>query len=171
MTDGEKYAMIAACSREYCKIPHDVSKVEVVQTANKDYPEVVEIHWKSGGKSAIGNREVVELAKPLIGDLEALRGLLLERAESDLKALRPAAKAEAERTRPWTYILGVLDDNGNRVEKYSWTEDNSWELFGNSDAELLRSRIERCREYRSSSTSRWHVYRRMRGDTKLQEVF
>ena len=130
----------------------------------------VEITWKSGGKSGIGNKEAIEVAKPLLNDFAALRTALLQLADKHKAALRPAAKLEAEKERPWTYILGVMR-NGARVSRYSWYEDNSWELFGMTDEELLNDRIKTCRDFRSQSTSEWHVYKRMRGDTKLVEVF
>lgn len=172
MTDAEKYMMLVECAWEYDnKMPHDVEKVESVKTSDANYPEVVEIRWKSGGKSAIGNREIVELAKPILGDLSKLRELLIQKCREQMEALKPAAKAEAEKTRPWTYVLGVLNSEGNRDGYYSWFESNSWELYGETDAELLQDRIEQCKRFRLESTSRWHVYKRMRGDTKLVEVF
>ena len=65
MTAGQKYRMIIKAADEYrYKMPHDVAKVELVKTCREDYPEIVEITWKSGGKSGIGNKEAVEVAKP-----------------------------------------------------------------------------------------------------------
>lgn len=171
MTDGEKYINLCKCKNDYYKVPHSVEKVEIVKTGREDYPEILEIHWKSGGKSGIGNKSAIEAARPFLGDLMKMRQALLDEIDGQMKAIQDAAAAEAEKTRPWTYVLGVLDDSGNRVEKYSWYEDNSWELYGNTDDELLRRRIESCNEFRSQSTSRWHVYKRMRGDTKLTMVY
>lgn len=171
MTTGQKYRMILKSANEYrYKMPHDVDKVELVKTGKEDYPEIVEISWKSGGKSGIGNKEAIEVAKPLLNDFEALRTALIELANKQMKALEPEAKMEAEKERPWTYILGVMRD-GVRVQRYSWFEDNSWELFGNTDEELLNRRISNCRDFRSESTRDWHVYKRMRGSTELKEIF
>lgn len=171
MTDGQKYRMIVKSANEYrYKMPHDVAKVELVKTGREDYPEIVEITWKSGGKSGIGNKEAVEVAKPLLNDFSALRMALIELANKQLEALRPVAQLEAEKDRPWTYILGVMR-NGARVRRYSWYEDNSWELFGMTDEELLNNRIKTCRDFRSESTSEWHVYKRMRGSTELKEIY
>ena len=172
MTDGEKYIAILNCKFEYQqKMPHDVKSIELAKTGRDDYPEVIEIRWKSGGVSAIGNKRIVDLVKPHVGDVKTFCDLAKKLVDEDCEALEPAAKDEAYRTRPWTYILGVLDENGKRVERYSWYEDNSWELYGETDAELLRSRIESCRRFRAESTSRWHVYKRRRGSDKLEEVF
>lgn len=171
MTDGQKYIMIVKSSHEYrYKMPHDVEKVELVKTGREDYPEIVEISWKSGGKSGIGNKEAIEVAKPLLDDFEALRTALIELAEKQKEALRPAAQLEAEKERPWTYVLGVMR-NGARVSRYSWSEDNSWELFGMTDEELLNDFKRRCRDFRSESTRDWHVYKRMRGSTELKEIY
>lgn len=171
MTDGQKYRMIRKSADEYrYKMPHDVAKVELVKTGREDYPEIVEITWESGGKSGIGNKEAIEVAKPLLNDFAALRTALLKLADKQLEALRPAAQLEAEKDRPWSYILGIMR-NGARVSRYTWYEDNSWELFGMTDEELLNSRIETCRNFRSRSTSEWHVYKRMRGSSELQEIY
>jgi len=172
MTNLERYIALAECEWEYSrKMPGDVDRVGLVKTGSEDYPEVIEIHWKSGGKSGIGNPRIVEAVKPYMGDIGKFCELVKKLINEDIAKLRPAAQAEAERTRPWTYILGVLDDSGHRVGRYSWYEDNSWELFGMSDQKLLQDRIESCRRFRSESTSRWHVYKRMRGDTSLVLVF
>lgn len=172
MTDAEKYIALVKCDHEYRdKMPHNVKSIELINTGRSDYPELIEIHWKSGDKSAIGNPKAVEALKPFIGDVNTFRGNALKLIREEREALRPAAQADAEKNRPWTYILGVMDENGNRVKRYSWTEDNSWELYGMPDSEILQDRIDRCRQYRSESTSRWHVYKRMRGSLKLVEVF
>lgn len=172
MTDAEKYIALVKCDHEYrFKMPHNVKSIELINTGRSDYPELIEIHWKSGDKSAIGNPKAVEALKPFIGAVKTFRDNALKLINEDKEALRPAAKADAEKNRPWTYILGVIDENGNRVERYSWTEDNSWELFGMSDSELLQERIDTCRRFRSESTSRWHVYKRMRGSTELKVVY
>lgn len=172
MTDLEKYIALVNCKFEYMqKMPHDVKGIELVKTGRDGYPEVIEIHWKSGGKSGIGNKRVVDLVKPYINDVTTFCDMVKGLIEEDRKAAEPAAKEEAFRTRPWTYILGVLDDNGKRVDRYSWYEDNSWDLYGMTDSEVLKNRIEDCRRWRVESTSRWHVYKRMRGSDKLEVVF
>ena len=172
MTDGEKYIALLNCKFEYQqKMPHDVKSVELVKTGRDDYPEVIEIHWKSGGKSGIGNKRIVDLVKPHVNDLIKFCDMVKGLIEEDCEAAEPAAKEEAFRTRPWTYILGVLDDNGNRVERYSWYEDKSGDLYGTTDSEILKNRIEDCRRWRAESTSRWHVYKRMRGSDKFEVVF
>ena len=117
MTDLEKYIALVNCKFEYqLKMPHDVKSVELVKTERDDYPEVIEIHWKSGGKSGIGNKRVVDIVKPYINDVTTFCDMVKGLIEEDREAAEPAAKEEAFRTRPWTYILGVLDDNGKRVE-------------------------------------------------------
>lgn len=172
MTDGEKYIALLNCKFEYQqKMPHDVKSVELVKTGRNDYPEVIEIHWKSGGKSGIGNKRIVDLVKPYVNDLTTFCDMVKGLVEADCDAAEPAAKEEAFKTRPWTYVLGVLDDNGNRVERYSWYETNSWECYGQTDEKTLQDQIESCRRFRSESTSRWHVYKRMRGSTELKEVY
>lgn len=172
MTDGQKYVEVVKCAHEYrYKMPRDVERIEVVKTNRADYPEIIEIHWKSGGRSGIGNQKTVEAVKALVGDVEKFCAKVQELIQQEVEALRPAAEEEAEKTRPWTYILGVLDCNGNRVEKYSWSEVNSWEVFGNTDEELLATRIDRCNQFRAESTSRWHVYKRMRGSSELELVY
>lgn len=171
MTAGQKYRMIVKSADEYrYKMPLDVAKVELVKTGREDYPEIVEIVWKSGGKSGIGNKEAIEVAKPLLNNFVALRTALLQLAAKQMEALRPAAQQEAEKERPWTYILGVMR-NGARVSRYSWYEDNSWELYGMTDEEILNRRIEDCRNFRSVSTRDWHVYKRMRGSSELKEIY
>jgi hypothetical protein len=172
MTDGEKYIAVVDCEWEYRrKMPHDVEKVNVVETGRQDHPEVIEIHWKSGGKSGIGNPKIVEQVKPLVDDAEKFCEKVKELIQNELEELRPAAAAEAEKNRPWTYVLGVLDDNGNRVERYSWYEDNSWELYGQTDERTFKQMKDQCDDFRSQSTSRWHVYKRMRGSDKLEQVY
>ena len=172
MTDGEKYIALVNCKFEYQqKMPRDVKSVELVKTGRDDYPEVIEIHWKSGGKSGIGNKRVVDLVKPYINDVTTFCDMVKCFVKEDCEAAEPAAKEEAFKTRPWTYILGVLDDDGNRVERYSWFESNSWDLYEMTDSEILKNRIEECRMFRAESTSRWHVYKRMRGSDKLEVVF
>lgn len=172
MTDGEKYMALLKCKYEYeQKMPHDVKSVELVKTGHDDYPEVIDIYWKSGGKSGIGNKRVVDLVKPHLNDLTKFCDIVKSVIGEDCEAAESAAKEEAFRARPWTYILGVLDDNGKRVERYSWYEDNSWDLYGMTDSEVLNNRIEDCRRWRAESTSRWHVYKRMRGSDKLEVVF
>lgn len=172
MTNIEKYIAMVKCNEEYrTKMPNDVERIELVKTGRDDYPEVIEIHWKSGGKSGIGNHKTVEALKDLIGDTEKFCANAKRILEEDIEKLEPEAEAEAEKTRPWTYVLGVLDEDGNRVERYSWYETNSWDLYGVTDSEVLQQEIESCRRFRAESTSRWHVYKRMRGDTKLQLVF
>lgn len=172
MTDGEKYiALVKFKSECELKMPHDVKSVELVKTGWNDYPEVIEIHWKSGGKSIIGNKRVVDLVKAYINDATTFCDMVKGLVEEDREAVEPAAKEEAFKTRPWTYILGVLDDNGKRVKRYSWYEDNSWDLYGMTDYEVLKNRIEDCRRWRAESTSRWHVYKRMRGSTELVEIY
>lgn len=172
MTDGEKYIALLNCKSEYHqKMPHDVKSVELVKTGRDDYPEVIEIHWKSGNKSGIGNKRIVDLVKPHVNDLTTFCDMVKRLIKEDCEAAEPAAKEEAFKTRPWTYILCVLDDNGNRVERYSWYEDDSWDLYGMTDSAVLNNLIENCRRWRAESTSRWHVYKRMRGSDKLEMVF
>lgn len=172
MTDGEMYIALLNCKFEYQeKMPHDVKSVELVKTGRDDYPEVIEIHWKSGGKSGIGNKRIVDLVKPYVNDVTKFCDMVKGLIEEDCEAAEPAAKEEAFKTRPWTYILGVLDDDGKRVERYSWYEYKSWVLYGTTDSEVLQNRIDDCRRWRAESTSRWHVYKRMRGSDKLELVF
>lgn len=172
MTDGQKYIATVEAADEYrAKMPRDVKSVEVVETGRDDYPEIIEIHWKSGGKSGIGNQKTVAELKPLVGDVKKFCAKARELVFRAMEALHPAAREEAERTRPWTYVLGVLDDNGRRVGCYSWYETNSWELCGQTDEKTLQHEIDTCRKFRSESTSRWHVYKRMRGSDKLELVF
>lgn len=172
MTDGQKYIALLNCEDEYrTKMPQDVERIEIVKTDRADYPEIVEIYWKSGGKSGIGNQKVVAIVKDLVGDVDKFCSKVREILRKDLEELEPAAKEEAEKTRPWTYVLGVLDDNGNRVERYSWYETNSWECYGQTDEKTLQNQIESCRRFRSESTSRWHVYKRMRGSAELKKVY
>lgn len=172
MTDGQKYIALIECRNEYeKKMPQDVERVDVVKTDMSDYPEIIEIHWKSGGKSGIGNQKTVGLVKPLVGDIEKFCSTVREILQKDIEDLAPTAMEEAEKTRPWTYVLGVLDGNGNRVERYSWHETNSWECYGQTDEKTLQHQIDDCRRWRAESTSRWHVYKRMRGSDKLEVVF
>lgn len=172
MTDGEKYIALTKCYYEYeDKMPKDVESINVVQTGRDDYPEIIEIHWKSGGKSGIGNKRVVDLLKPHIDNVEGFCAMAIDLLGKEKDALQPAAEKEAYETRPWTYVLGVLDDGGNRVKRYSWYETNSWELYGQTDEKTLQRDIDTCRRFRSESTSRWHVYKRMRGQNELQLVF
>ena len=172
MTNGQKYIALLNCDDEYrTKMPQDVERIEIVKTDRADYPEIVEIHWKSGGKSGIGNQKTVAMVKDLVGDVDKFCSKVREILRKDLDELQPAAKEEAEKTRPWTYVLGVLDDNGNRVGRYSWYETNSWECYGQTDEKTLQNKIESCRRFRSESTSRWHVYKRMRGSSELQEIY
>lgn len=172
MTDGQKFIAVLEAAQEYeTKMPDDVKSVEVVKTGRDDYPEIIEIHWKSGGKSGIGNQKTVAELKPLIGDVEKFCDRARELVCQDMETLEPAAKEEAERTRPWTYILGVLDDDGKRVKRYSWYETNSWELYRLTDERVLQYEMESCRKFRAESTSRWHVYKRMRGSEKLELVY
>ena len=95
----------------------------------------------------------------------------VERDGKVMPRFEEISKEEAEKTRPWTYILGVLDCNGNRVERYSWYETNSWKCYGQTDEKTLQNQIESCRRFRSESTSRWHVYKRMRGSSELELVY
>ena len=172
MTDGEKYIALVKCVDEYReKMPHDIERIDVVKTAMADYHEIIEIRWKSGGKSGIGNRNAVEALKPDVDDFGKFSEKAIGLVEKDIEATRPAAEEEAKKTRPWTYILGVLDDHGNRVERYSWYETNSWECFGQTDEKTLQNKIDDCRRFRAESTSRWHVYKRMRGSDMLKVVF
>lgn len=172
MTDGEKYIALTNCYYEYRdKMPKDVESINVVQTGRDDYPEIIEIHWKSGGKSGIGNKRVVDLLKPHIDNVEEFCTMAIDLLGKEKDALQPAAEKEAYDTRPWTYVLGVLDDDGKRVERYSWYESNSWELCGQTDEKTLQQEIDSCRRFRAESTSRWHVYKRMRGQKELQLVF
>lgn len=172
MTDGERYIALTNCWFEYReKMPHDVKSVRLVKTGRDDYPEVIEIRWKSGGKSGIGNKRVVDLVRPHVDDVATFCDMVQKLVREDADALAPVAKAEAEESRPWTYVLGVLDEDGNRVERYSWYETNSWEHYGQTDAQTLQNQIDRCRRFRAESTDRWHVFKRMRGDDKLEVVF
>ena len=172
MTNQEKYIALVQCRNDYRRrMPSDIHTIGVIKTDNPEYPEIIEIHWKSGGKAGIGNTTMVEVGKPLMGDFEAFKKAALEELDRQMDELMPLAEAEAYNSRPWTYILCVLDDNGNRVERYSRYDYNSWELCGETDSHLLDDLKDTCRRFRSESTSRWHVYRRMRGDTKLVEVF
>lgn len=172
MTDGQKYIELLKCENEYrAKMPHDVKSVEVVKTDRADYPEIIEIHWKSGGKSGIGNQKTVGRVKPLVGDIEKFCSTVREILRNDLEELEPAAKEEAEKTRPWTYILGVLDDDGKREKRYSWYESDSWMCYGQTDEKTLQNEIDDCRRFRAESTSRWHVYKRMRGSSELKLVY
>jgi len=113
MTDGEKYIAVVDCEWEYRrKMPHDVEKVNVVETGRQDYPEIVEVHWKSGGKSGIGNPKIVEQVKPLVDDAEKFCEKVKELIQNELEELRPAAAAEAEKNRPWTYVLSRKQNSG-----------------------------------------------------------
>lgn len=172
MDIATKFIMTSNVLWEYNdKMPGDVDRIEVVQSGNPEHPEIIDIYWKSGGKSGIGNPEAVSELKPLIGDIDAFCAAAKKRVQEDVDKMRPEAQAQAEKDRPWTYVVGVLGSDGRRDEYYSWYEDNSWDAYAMTDQQLLESAKDQCRRFRAESTSRWHVYKRMRGDDKLVEVF